>query len=243
MDHAGDYTFGRVMAAGAIERRRRRRGARISRGTASPTRRHSTKIRHRRDYYAKLVPGARPSTGACATAMCCESAGTTGACITGYGHAPEHMALHCEALGVLIRATWCCRASRPTYACSTSSPKATRCALPRSLGPYEALPAETLVLPSHGRPFSGLHTRIDQLRAAPRRAPRRGAGGVRAAADERGRHRPLMFKRALDLHQMTFAMGEAIAHLHLLWLAGELERQQDADGVVRFVPVIAAKKA
>jgi len=45
---------------------------------------------------------------------------------------------------------------------------------------------------------------------------------------------PLMFKRQLDIHQMTFAMGEALAHLHLLWLAGELTRTQDADGVIRF---------
>jgi hypothetical protein len=28
---------------------------------------------------------------------------------------------------------------------------------------------------------------------------------------------PVLFKRKLDLHQTTFAMGEAIAHLHLLW--------------------------
>jgi hypothetical protein len=31
-------------------------------------------------------------------------------------------------------------------------------------------------------------------------------------------------------------MGEALAHLHLLWLAGELKRKQDADGVIRFSP-------
>jgi hypothetical protein len=29
-------------------------------------------------------------------------------------------------------------------------------------------------------------------------------------------------------------LGEALAHLHLLWLAGELTRTQDADGVIRF---------
>ena len=29
----------------------------------------------------------------------------------------------------------------------------------------EALPPDTLVLPSHGLPFKGLHTRIDQLQA------------------------------------------------------------------------------
>lgn len=45
---------------------------------------------------------------------------------------------------------------------------------------------------------------------------------------------PIMFKRTLDLHQMTFAMGEALAHLHALYFAGKLRRQVQADGVVRF---------
>jgi hypothetical protein len=44
-----------------------------------------------------------------------------------------------------------------------------------------------------------------------------------------------MFKRDLDMHQLTFAMGEALAHLHRLWFAGELMRTHDDDGVIRFV--------
>jgi len=45
---------------------------------------------------------------------------------------------------------------------------------------------------------------------------------------------PVMFKRPLDLHQTTFAMGEAIAHLHLLWLNGQLQRSLAQDGIYRF---------
>ena len=30
----------------------------------------------------------------------------------------------------------------------------------------------------------------------------------------------MLFKRKLDLHQMTFAMGETVAHLHVLWFRG-----------------------
>jgi hypothetical protein len=43
-----------------------------------------------------------------------------------------------------------------------------------------------------------------------------------------------MFKRVLDLHQTTFAMGEAVAHLHALWHAGKLVRRAGTDGVWRF---------
>jgi hypothetical protein len=47
---------------------------------------------------------------------------------------------------------------------------------------------------------------------------------------------PVLFKRTLDLHQTTFAMGESIAHLHTLWFEGRLRRTLHADGVLRFAP-------
>lgn len=104
-----------------------------------------------------------------------------------------------------------------------------------SLGRYEPMAAETLVLPSHGKPFRGLHTRIAQLRAHHDAR----LDEVRSACAERPMSAadivPIMFRRReLDLHQMTFALGEALAHLNLLWLAGELTRTEGADGVLRF---------
>ena len=45
---------------------------------------------------------------------------------------------------------------------------------------------------------------------------------------------PVLFKRPLDVHQITFAMGESIAHLHKLWFDGQLRRLEDG-GVYRFV--------
>ena len=46
---------------------------------------------------------------------------------------------------------------------------------------------------------------------------------------------PVLFSRALDLHQTTFAMGETVAHLHALWFDGQLKRRLGEDGVYRFV--------
>ena len=86
-----------------------------------------------------------------------------------------------------------------------------------------ALPAGTLVLPSHGKPFTGLHERIDAAAGAPRRTPGRGAGGLpRTRPCSAADLLQVLFKRKLDLHQTTFAMGEAIAHLHALHGAGRL---------------------
>jgi glyoxylase-like metal-dependent hydrolase (beta-lactamase superfamily II) len=98
------------------------------------------------------------------------------------------------------------------------------------------LPATTLVLPSHGKPFRGLHERIAQLQ---QHHEERLADVLRACAQapcSASDILPVLFRRALDLHQTTFAMGEAIAHLHALWLAGDLRRLRGADGVWRFAP-------
>ena len=45
---------------------------------------------------------------------------------------------------------------------------------------------------------------------------------------------PVLFRRKLDLHQTTFAMGEAVAHLHALAGRGRLRGHLDADGIRRF---------
>ena len=46
---------------------------------------------------------------------------------------------------------------------------------------------------------------------------------------------PVLWRRSLDPHQMGFALGEALAHLHYLVGEGELARQTDNDGVDRFL--------
>jgi hypothetical protein len=43
------------------------------------------------------------------------------------------------------------------------------------------------------------------------------------------------FRRELDAHQLFFAMGEVIAHLHFLLHRGKLRRSSGADGILRFV--------
>ena len=47
---------------------------------------------------------------------------------------------------------------------------------------------------------------------------------------------PVLFRRKLDTHQLFFAMGESIAHVHNLWYQNELEfLGRGDDGVRRFV--------
>jgi hypothetical protein len=89
------------------------------------------------------------------------------------------------------------------------------------------------VLPSHGLPFRGLHERIDQLIAHHRE---RLALALQACAKPVALTEvmPRLFDRALDAHQLQFALGESLAHLNYLVGQGQLERRLDGDGRLRF---------
>lgn len=104
----------------------------------------------------------------------------------------------------------------------------------KSLKRFDNLPEDTLVLPSHGRPFRGMHERIAQQHAhhADRLEEVLMSCRLPASAAEIV---PIMFKRQLDAHQLSFALGEALAHLHALYFEGKLTRQLDDDGIYRFV--------
>jgi glyoxylase-like metal-dependent hydrolase (beta-lactamase superfamily II) len=108
-----------------------------------------------------------------------------------------------------------------------------------SIDKFHALPQDTLTLPSHGRPFTGLHRRIEQLHEHHRDRLAEVMQACGSAPQSGADILPVMFRRKLDLHQTTFAMGEAVAHLHLLWFAGKLRRERGADGVWRFSAVPA----
>src|SRR5919197_1515244 len=103
-----------------------------------------------------------------------------------------------------------------------------------SIARYRELPADVLVLPSHGKPFRGAHERVAELEAHHRRRfdelKRELSKGARSA----GELLPVMFRRPLDAHQTFFAMGEAIAHLHYLYYAGEAKRTAEPDGIMRY---------
>ncbi|MBL8276554.1 MAG: MBL fold metallo-hydrolase [Pelomonas sp.] len=198
------------------------------------------KIRDRADYYPKMVPVVPASYRRLMDGTEVEIGGRTWYCIAGYGHAPEHISLFCpdaDGAPLLISGDMVLPRISTNVSVVDVEPEADPLTLYlNSLARYLALPAETLVLPSHGKPFTGLHERIDQLRE---HHDERLTDVMSACATEPAHAAGLLsvlFKRKLDLHQTTFAMGEAIAHLNALWLQGDLVRELGADGVYRFRP-------
>ncbi len=133
--------------------------------------------------------------------------------LTVLGHAPEHACLWDEAARVLI--------ANPLRLYLDS------------LDRFQPMAPDTLVLPSHGLPFRGLHARLGQLRD-------HHAARLNEALDALVEPRtaaelvPVLFRRELDSHQLSFAVGEALAHLRFLEDEGRALRVVDGDGVHRF---------
>jgi len=154
--------------------------------------------------------------------------------MVGYGHAPEHVGLYSPSLGVLISGDMLL----PRISTNVSVPSAQPQGNPLklflgSIARCAELPADTLVLPSHGQPFRGLREREAQLQEHHRLR----LAELQEACDTPKSAAELLttlFRRTLDTHQTFFAMGEAMAHLHYLYEAGELNRME-SDGVVRYL--------
>ena len=192
-------------------------------------------IRGRTNYFPSLVPSVPESYHRMLDGGTLHIGGNTWRCMSGYGHAPEHIALYCEGLNVMIGGDMMLPRISTNVSVYEQEPEANALALfLNSIDKFEALPEDTLVLPSHGKPFVGMHTRIAQLHDHHRDR----LSEVMLACTEKPCSAadiiPVLFKRAMDTHQTTFAMGEAIAHLHALWFEKQLVRTRDADGVFRF---------
>lgn len=157
--------------------------------------------------------------------------------IVGHGHAPEHASLYCAELGVLISGDMLLPRISTNISVFAANPSGDPLGLfLASLDRLAALPAGTLVLPSHGRPFRGLHARIAELQAHHQDR----CADLLAACTQRPQSAaellPVLFGRPIeDPHQTMFAMGEAIAHLNHLEHRHLLTRVAES-GIIRYAP-------
>jgi glyoxylase-like metal-dependent hydrolase (beta-lactamase superfamily II) len=155
--------------------------------------------------------------------------------IVGYGHAPEHASLYCEEQKLLIAGDMLLSTISTNVSVWSIDPEGNPLKLfLDSVARYRELAPDVLVLPSHGMPFRGAHERVAELEAHHEER----FAELLAACEEGARSAydliDVLFRRKLDNHQMFFAMGEAIAHLHYLYYAGRLSRAAGADGVMRY---------
>jgi len=229
----GEYGFARMMSAAlpgvdgtaAIPHFERH-------GLVDPALRE--RMGERRNYYPTLVPAVPQSYTRMQEGQDIRIGQHSWRVITGFGHSPEHAALYCAGLNAMISGDMVLPRISTNVSVFAIEPEGNPLQqYLDSLSRFAGLPADTLVLPSHGRPFRGLHTRIAQLRE---HHTARLAEVMQACKEPMSAVDivPIMFRRPLDTHQLGFALGEALAHLHKLWYDGILRRVTGSDGIIRF---------
>ena len=153
--------------------------------------------------------------------------------VVGSGHTPEHACLVDEAGGLMIAGDQVLPRITTNVSLTMNEPAGD------PLGDWLAsidrvltLPAGLLVLPAHGEPFTGLHTRLAALR-----------DGHRGQLDALQAHLAeprraidcfsILFARAIDDSVYPLATGEAMAHLRRLEREGRA-KADIRDGVAWF---------
>ncbi|GAB4356239.1 MAG: MBL fold metallo-hydrolase [Gammaproteobacteria bacterium] len=194
----------------------------------------SKSLAARGNYYRRGVPGLPGHFHRIFAGQTVTINGREWEAIIAHGHSPEHAAFYCRELNVLISGDQILPRITPNVSVWHIEPDANP--IKRyldSLEQFRRLPEDVLVCPAHGRVFSGLHYRIDVLiehHEARLREVAEACEEPKCAADLL----EVIFRRELDSHQLSFAMGEAIAHLNYLKEEGALSREMDDDGVYRF---------
>ena len=156
--------------------------------------------------------------------------------VVGSGHSPEHAALYCPALKILIAGDQVLPRITPNVSLFPTEPGGDPLLewLLSSARIRERLPDNLLVLPAHQAPFYGLHVRLTQIIESHERAlanlfehldvPRRAVDCSR-----------VMFRREFSNEMLTMAIGETLAHLNCLVGRRMITRTRDADGVDWYV--------
>jgi glyoxylase-like metal-dependent hydrolase (beta-lactamase superfamily II) len=231
---AAEYSFGRMMHAGLS-------GVEVN-SFVLHFQRHGvtdanliTQLSKRKNYYPSLVPSIPNAFVRMQENQLIQIGKYHWRVMTSFGHSPEHVSLYCDEIKCLIAGDMLL----PRISTNVSVWPIEPLANPvqqflDSIQRFIDLDPDSLVLPSHGKPFRGAHIRVQQLidHHAARLVEIEQACTTPQSAND---ILPILFPRELDTHQLTFALGEALAHLHLLWYAGKLQRLEGEDGIIRFV--------
>jgi glyoxylase-like metal-dependent hydrolase (beta-lactamase superfamily II) len=145
--------------------------------------------------------------------------------VTGNGHSPEHVCLLDEANGILIAGDQVLPKITSNVSLMLSEPEGDPLGdWLDSIAKLRGLPDDLLVLPGHGDPFTGLHSRLDALDRGHRER-------LDALAEHIAEPRravdcfPVLFGRKIDDGLLGLATGEAMAHLRRLELEGRALRE------------------
>lgn len=152
--------------------------------------------------------------------------------VEGSGHAPEHIALYCADLKVLISGDQVLPRISSNVSLHPTEPQGNplqdwidSCAAIK-----QRLPNDVMVLPAHNEPFYGLHERLQSLIDG----HEKGLSRLLDILDEPKRSIDVfsaLFKRRIGAAVYFMATGESLAHLACLCARGQITATRDDKGV------------
>ena len=152
--------------------------------------------------------------------------------VIGSGHSPEHVSLYCEEEGLLISGDQILPDISSNVSVHPQQPDSDPLTdwLETLAMLRDRVPADVVVLPSHGDPFRGLHQRIGELIDGHEQGLRK----LLDALDMPKRATDLfavLFRREITSGLLFLATGESLAHLACLRTRGQIDTWLDAEGI------------
>jgi len=146
------------------------------------------------------------------------------------GHAPGHACFHDRSAGILVSGDQLLPSISSNISLYPSNEEEDPLGqYLHSLDALCSLPEDTMVLPSHGRPFSTLHVRAQQLRTEHAARLEDVRGFVAMPASTRQVTQRLFRLERLDALNRLLATTETLAHLRWLELRGQVVRSGAGD--------------
>lgn len=154
--------------------------------------------------------------------------------VVGSGHSPEHACLYCPSLKILLSGDQILPVITSNVSVHPTEPEANPLKdWMDSHDRFLELPPDLLVLPAHNLPFYGIRERLRALIS--HHEDRMLAVEERCVEPALAKDLlSVLFARELDPRQSMMALGEAIAHLHLLMHRNRIERTLHEDGRYRY---------
>jgi len=152
----------------------------------------------------------------------------------GYGHAPEHITMHCPELNIFISGDQILPGISPNLSVYPTEPKA------NPVGEFietcekllRIIDRDYLVLPGHNLPFWGLKLRIQQLLNHHNSALERVKDYLKHDSKMAVEIFPPLYLREIKEPEFGLALGEAIGHLNFLWHKGAISREIKEGGKI-----------
>ena len=158
--------------------------------------------------------------------------------VVGSGHSPEHACLYCEEFEMMISGDQILPVITSNVSVHPNEPNANPLKFwMESHHRFMSIADNTFVLPAHNLPFYGIRERLQELID---HHEHRMILVEQACAEKPQVAKdllPIMFERKLEPRQKMMALGEAIAHIHLLMDREHLSRTLDEDGCYRFTSI------